>query len=66
MNHCLYRGHRRESFALQDIDELTELRAGQRTFDGAHVRTVLCSVGYALFILKVFRLILHAVSLSET
>lgn len=28
-------GHRRNSFIEQDIDELVELRARQRTFDGA-------------------------------
>ena len=29
--------HRRDSFRTMDIDELTELRARQRTFDGARV-----------------------------
>ncbi|ORY76571.1 hypothetical protein BCR35DRAFT_121147 [Leucosporidium creatinivorum] len=49
-----YKGHRRNSWTTQDIDELVELRARQRTFDGAYVRTALGNFGYALLILKVF------------
>lgn len=49
-----YNGHRRSSFIQEDADELVELRARQRTFDGAYVRTALGNFGYALIILKVF------------
>ncbi|MBW0520352.1 hypothetical protein O181_060067 [Austropuccinia psidii MF-1] len=50
----LYRGHRSQSFVVDDIDELQELRARQRTFDGAYLRTAVASSVYALTILKVF------------
>ncbi|KAM0749321.1 hypothetical protein T439DRAFT_327041 [Meredithblackwellia eburnea MCA 4105] len=50
----LYHGHRRASFRDDDLDELVELRARQRTFDGAYIRTALGNYGYALLILKVF------------
>ncbi|SCV73255.1 BQ2448_7180 [Microbotryum intermedium] len=49
-----YHGHRRNSFVTPDIDELTELRARQRTFDGAYTRTALGLFDYALLILKIF------------
>ncbi|SGY11940.1 BQ5605_C011g06330 [Microbotryum silenes-dioicae] len=49
-----YNGHRRNSFITPDIDELTELRARQRTFDGAYTRTALGLFDYALLILKIF------------
>jgi hypothetical protein len=35
------RGHRAESFAASDVNELVELRARQRTFGGAYTRTAL-------------------------
>lgn len=38
----------------EDVDELTELRARQRTFDGAYIRASLVCIGYALVILKIF------------
>ncbi|KAL8291505.1 hypothetical protein RQP46_002483 [Phenoliferia psychrophenolica] len=47
-------GHRRKSFTDDDIDELVELRARQRTFDGAYIRAALGNFGYACIILKVF------------
>ncbi|KAK4049953.1 hypothetical protein OIV83_003777 [Microbotryomycetes sp. JL201] len=49
-----YRGHRRNSWVEQDTDWLVELRARQRTFDGAYIRTGIANFGYALLILKVF------------
>ncbi|KAK4051519.1 hypothetical protein OIO90_004733 [Microbotryomycetes sp. JL221] len=49
-----YRGHRRQSWVEQDTDWLVELRARQRTFDGAYIRTAMGNFGYALLILKVF------------
>ncbi|KAM0786225.1 hypothetical protein ACM66B_007028 [Microbotryomycetes sp. NB124-2] len=52
--HHTYRGHRRNSWVEQDTDWLVELRARQRTFDGAYIRTALANFGYALLILKVF------------
>ncbi|GAA5899525.1 hypothetical protein JCM6882_001140 [Rhodosporidiobolus microsporus] len=50
-----YRGHRRNSWVVeQDPDTVVELRARQRTFDGAYTRTALGNLGYALFVLKIF------------
>lgn len=53
-HHKTYNGHRRRSFRQDDVDELVELRARQRTFDGAYVRAALGNLGYALIILQVF------------
>ncbi|KAM0747516.1 hypothetical protein T439DRAFT_292826, partial [Meredithblackwellia eburnea MCA 4105] len=47
-------GHRRQSFTGVDEDELVEMRARQRTFDGAYVRTALGNYGYAMIVLKIF------------
>lgn len=50
----IYRGHRRQSFVAQDVNELVELRARQRTFHGAYNRTAIGALGYALTILRLF------------
>lgn len=50
----LYHGHRRNSFTTADIEELTELRARQRTFEGAYQRTALGMAVYAIIVLKIF------------
>ncbi|GAA5838995.1 hypothetical protein JCM9279_002561 [Rhodotorula babjevae] len=50
----LYQGHRRKSWVVDDADELIELRARSRTFDGAYTRTALGNLGYALIVLKIF------------
>ncbi|GAA5964479.1 hypothetical protein JCM21900_002390 [Sporobolomyces salmonicolor] len=52
--HRTYRGHRRQSWIEEDLDELVELRARQRTFGGAYERTALGNLGYALIVLKIF------------
>ncbi|GAA6018328.1 hypothetical protein JCM10207_000807 [Rhodosporidiobolus poonsookiae] len=54
--HRLYAGHRRRSWVVEedDIDAIVELRARQRTFDGAYTRTALGNLGYALLVLKIF------------
>ncbi|KAF8889102.1 hypothetical protein BD779DRAFT_1611186 [Infundibulicybe gibba] len=49
-----YRGHRANSFQPVDINELVELRARQRTFHGAYIRTALGNMGYSLTILRLF------------
>ncbi|GAA5840531.1 hypothetical protein JCM11251_007610 [Rhodosporidiobolus azoricus] len=50
-----YHGHRRNSWIVEgDTDAVVELRARQRTFDGAYTRTALGNLGYALFVLKIF------------
>ncbi|ESK93333.1 hypothetical protein Moror_14539, partial [Moniliophthora roreri MCA 2997] len=49
-----YRGHRADSFYPIDNAELVELRARQRTFNGAYARTALGNIGYSLTILKLF------------
>ncbi|KAL4065508.1 hypothetical protein V8B97DRAFT_1875345, partial [Scleroderma yunnanense] len=48
------RGHRASSFSAIDLIELNELRARQRTFDGAYRRTALANLGYALAVLRLF------------
>lgn len=49
----IFRGHRAESF-IADVNELVEVRARQRTFNGAYARTALGNLGYSLTILKLF------------
>ncbi|KAI0285505.1 hypothetical protein BGY98DRAFT_369776 [Russula aff. rugulosa BPL654] len=49
-----YHGHRRNSFICADVDELVELRAHQRTYNGAYVRTALGILGFALAVLRLF------------
>ncbi|KAF8549835.1 hypothetical protein OG21DRAFT_1469509 [Imleria badia] len=49
-----YRGHRANSFLPIDLNELTELRARHRTFDGAYRRTALANLGYAITVLRLF------------
>jgi len=45
--------HRARSIQLTN-DELVEMRAAQRTFEGAYVRTSLSQFSFALIILKIF------------
>jgi len=49
-----YRGHRAHSFFTDDVNEIVEIRARQRTFDGAYARGALSNLGYALTILRLF------------
>ncbi|KAG0706192.1 hypothetical protein DFH29DRAFT_902513 [Suillus ampliporus] len=49
-----YRGHRADSFVTLDVLELNELRARNRTFNGAYRRTALATLGYALTALRLF------------
>lgn len=51
-----YHGHRAQSFYIsRDNDaELVEIRARQRTFDGAAYRTAMGNLSYAIVILKLF------------
>ncbi|KAN0134356.1 hypothetical protein V8E53_007854 [Lactarius tabidus] len=49
-----YRGHRGQSFISTDLNQLVELRARHRTFDGAYTRTALGNLGYALTVLRLF------------
>ncbi|KAF8257838.1 hypothetical protein EI94DRAFT_1670315 [Lactarius quietus] len=49
-----YQGHLRQSFISTDTNQLVELRARQRTFDGAYTRTALGILGYALTVLRLF------------
>ncbi|KNZ76618.1 hypothetical protein J132_09362, partial [Termitomyces sp. J132] len=48
------RGHRANSFQAEDLNELVELRARQRTFHGAYTRTAIGNLGSALTILRLF------------
>ncbi|KAI4273630.1 MAG: hypothetical protein LQ337_004491 [Flavoplaca oasis] len=45
--------HRARSVILTD-EELIEIRAAQRTFEGAYIRTALGQFSFALVILKIF------------
>ncbi|EJT81365.1 hypothetical protein, variant [Gaeumannomyces tritici R3-111a-1] len=45
--------HRARSVVLTS-DELVEIRAAQRTFEGAYMRTALSQFSFALIILKIF------------
>lgn len=45
--------HRARSIQLTN-DELVEIRAAQRTFEGAYVRTSLSQFSFALVVLKIF------------
>ena len=45
--------HRARSVVLTN-DELVEVRAAQRTFEGAYIRTALGQFSFALVILKIF------------
>lgn len=45
--------HRARSAVLTS-DEMVEMRAAQRTFEGAYIRTALSSFSFALIVLKVF------------
>ena len=45
--------HRAQSIVLSD-EELVEIRASQRTFEGAYVRTALGQFSFALVVLKIF------------
>ncbi|KAI9894819.1 MAG: hypothetical protein M1814_000038 [Vezdaea aestivalis] len=47
------RHHRAQSVVLSD-SELVEIRAAQRTFGGAYVRTALSQFSFALVVLKIF------------
>ncbi|KAL9615045.1 MAG: hypothetical protein Q9167_000468 [Letrouitia subvulpina] len=47
------RFHRARSVVLTD-EELVEIRAAQRTFEGAYIRTALGQFSFALVILKIF------------
>ncbi|KAL5521515.1 hypothetical protein ACEPAF_2263 [Sanghuangporus sanghuang] len=49
-----YRGHRAGSFTPDDVNELVEIRARQRTFSGAYTRTALGNLGYAITVLRLF------------
>jgi hypothetical protein len=45
--------HRARSVVLTD-EELVEIRAAQRTFEGAYIRTSLSQFSFALVVLKIF------------
>lgn len=50
----VYYGHRANSFRVTDEHVLTEIRARQRTFDGATYRTAIGNLSYAIVVLKLF------------
>ncbi|KAF7728432.1 hypothetical protein EC973_006110 [Apophysomyces ossiformis] len=52
-NERLIRGHRQDSVLLTQT-ELQDLRARQRTFEGAYWRTALAAFSTGLLILKIF------------
>ena len=52
-DHYRLRLHRARSVVLT-AQELTEIRAAQRTFEGAYIRTALGQFSFALVVLKIF------------
>ncbi|OZJ02796.1 hypothetical protein BZG36_04425 [Bifiguratus adelaidae] len=59
----LIRGHRRKSVLLTDA-ELLEVRARQRTFEGAYWRTGLASFSTGLLVLKLFTLSFYRIGIT--
>ncbi|ROT36923.1 hypothetical protein SODALDRAFT_210613 [Sodiomyces alkalinus F11] len=59
-DHLHLRLHRARSVVLTS-DELVEIRAAQRTFEGAYMRTALGQFSFALIILKVFTAEFYAI-----
>ncbi|KAF9359272.1 hypothetical protein BGX26_012724 [Mortierella sp. AD094] len=51
--HRLYRGHRAKSLNITE-EELVEVRARERTFDGAYWRTAMKSFSMGMVILRLF------------
>ena len=49
-----YHGQERLSYQPFDVAELVELRAHQRTFDNAYLRTILATLAYSILVLKIF------------
>lgn len=52
-DHFRLRLHRARSVDLTN-DELVEIRAAQRTFEGAYIRTALSQFSFSLVVLKIF------------
>ena len=52
-NRYRLRAHRARSVILTD-QELVEIRAAQRTFEGAYIRTALGQFSFSLIVLKIF------------
>ncbi|KAG0299542.1 hypothetical protein BGZ98_009956 [Dissophora globulifera] len=51
--HRLYRGHRARSLNITE-EELVEIRARERTFDGAYWRTALKAFSMGMIIIRLF------------
>jgi len=49
-----YHGHRQQSYVAIGTGEQVEIRARQRTFDNAYLRTCLANLSYSAVILKLF------------
>ncbi|KAF9953014.1 hypothetical protein BGZ72_005765 [Mortierella alpina] len=52
-NHRLYRGHRAKSLNITE-EELVEIRARERTFDGAYWRTAMKAFSMGMIIVRLF------------
>ncbi|CAL1698349.1 unnamed protein product [Somion occarium] len=50
----LYHGYQAKAFFPEDVNELIEIRARERTFDGAYGRTAVGCLGFALTVLRLF------------
>ncbi|CCM04116.1 uncharacterized protein FIBRA_06276 [Fibroporia radiculosa] len=61
-----YRGHRADTFIPNDVNELVEIRARQRTFNGAYERSALSNLGYAVAILRLFDKRFTQISIAYT
>ncbi|KIM23588.1 hypothetical protein M408DRAFT_27804 [Serendipita vermifera MAFF 305830] len=54
MHHYTYKGSPKASYIATDLAELVELRARQRTLEGAYMRSTLLLLGSAVLIIKLF------------
>jgi hypothetical protein len=54
MHHYTYHHHRKASYTATDRAELVEMRARQRTVEGAYVRSTLLLLGNAVIFIKLF------------
>ncbi|KAK3690828.1 hypothetical protein LTR37_018956 [Vermiconidia calcicola] len=56
--------HRARSVVLSP-EELVEIRAAQRTFEGAYIRTSLSQFSFALIVLKIFTAEFYSIGLTR-
>ncbi|KAG0249777.1 hypothetical protein BG011_008941 [Mortierella polycephala] len=60
--HRLYRGHRAKSLSITE-EELVEIRARERTFDGAYWRTAMKSFSAGMIIIRLFAHVFYKIGI---